>query len=56
MSEETKLAAGKPAVKFCPFCGEEFSEPLTLNIKHECPIEGGCGLDFQIFSKNFGKE
>jgi len=54
--ESTKLAAGKEAIKFCPFCGEEFAERLTLNVKHECPIEGGCSIDFQVFSKNYGKE
>jgi len=49
--EETKLAAGEEAIKFCPFCGSEFAELLKLNVIHECPEEGGCGLKFQIFRR-----
>lgn len=54
MSEEesqTSLAAGEKEVKYCPFCGEEFSEFIALNKKDTCPVEGGCGKSFIIYKK-----
>lgn len=52
MSEEPPtIAAGNSEIKFCPFCGVEFSEFLSLNSKHSCPNEGGCGNSFAVYKK-----
>ncbi len=53
MSEEEtpSLAAGEELVNHCPFCGAHFSEFLSLNKKHTCPEEGGCGLSFAVYKK-----
>ena len=52
MSDESPtIAAGAAEVKHCPFCGIEFTEFLTLNVKHNCPLEGGCGRSFSIYAK-----
>jgi len=50
-SESATLKAGNETIKFCPFCGVEFSQYLICNKKNSCPVEGGCGKSFAIYEK-----
>ena len=46
--EKPKVAAGEEIVICCPLCGVKFVEALSINVKHTCPDEGGCGENFLV--------
>ncbi len=49
MSESKPTVAKEEAlVNSCPLCGANFLEPLITNVKHVCPIDGGCGKSFLV--------